>query len=425
MKKISLYFQIHQPYRLRRYRFFDIGNAHYYNDDYTNEEIFQRIANECYYPATRTIEELIENHDDFKVNFVISGLAIEQMEYHTPQLISDIRRLVDTGRVEILCEPYAHSISSLYDHTEFREQIKMMKAKINELFDVEPKVFCNTELIYDDTIGDIVSSMGFKGVIIDNAKHVMGWKSPNYLYSPYDNKKMKILVRNSFISDTITNDFSRYDSAYYPITVEKILDMIEDLPDNEKFVNLFMNYEIMGSIHRKESGIFEFFKALPQIAKNRNISFATASEIVDDNKTIGELSVSNPISSYGEEKNVGNWVGNILQQGAIRKLEEWGERIRSIEDNSILQDWLYLQASDHFYYMSTLGDYVNKFSPYKDPYDAFNNYMNVLSDLLIRAEEKCPNTIDTEELNSYQRTISNQDKEIDRLKKEIARLKNK
>lgn len=148
MKKISLYFQIHQPYRLRRYRFFDIGNAHYYNDDYTNEEIFQRIANECYYPATRTIENLIEKYDDFKVNFVISGLAIEQMEYHTPQLISDIKRLLDTGKVEILCEPYAHSIASLYDHIEFREQIKMMKAKIAELFDVEPKVFCNTELIY-------------------------------------------------------------------------------------------------------------------------------------------------------------------------------------------------------------------------------------------------------------------------------------
>lgn len=424
MKKISLYFQIHQPYRLRRYRFFDIGNAHYYNDDYTNEEIFHRIANECYFPATRLLQDLLKNSEDFKVNFVISGLAIEQMEYYTPQLISEIKKLVDTGRVEILCEPYAHSIASLYDHVEFREQIKMMKAKISELFDVEPKVFCNTEMIYDDTIGDVVSSMGFDAVIIDNAKHVMGWKSPNYLYSSY-NKKHKILVRNSFISDLITNDFSKYDSPYYPITVDKILDVIDKFPENEKFANIFLNYEVMGSIHHRESGIFEFFKALPQIAKNRDISFATASEIIKENKAIGELTISNPISSYGEEKNVGNWVGNILQQGAIRKLEEWGERIRSIEDNSILQDWLYLQASDHFFYMSTAGDYVNKFSPYKDPYDAFNNYMNVLSDLLIRAEEKCPNTIDTEELNSYQKTINNQDKEIARLKKELSKLKNK
>lgn len=425
MKKISLYFQIHQPYRLRRYRFFDIGNDHYYNDDYMNENIFQRISHDCYYPATRMFKDLLIEYPDFHFNFVISGLAIEQMEYYTPSLIYDLKQIIATGRVDILVEPYAHSISSLYDESEFKAQVQMMYRRIEDLFSVKPKVFCNPELIYSDDIARMANDLGFEAVFTDSAKHVLGWKSPNYVYSSKENNNVKLLLRNSYISDMIVRDFSNYSSQNYPITVNKIFNIINSLPDEEQFINIYMNYEVLGVIHHKSSGIFDFFKALPRLAPEYNISFTTASDIIDEYKSVGELGVMYPISCSGDEKSVNEWTGNILQQGVINKLNEWGERIRSIDDNSLLKDWLYLQASDHLYYMNTINNGGGEYSPYTSPYDAFNNYMNVLSDLLLRAEERCPSTIDTEELNSYQQTIKNQNIEINKLRKDIEKMTKK
>lgn len=424
MKKICLCFQIHQPYRLRRYRFFDIGNSHYYNDDYLNGDVFERIADSCYLPANRLLLELLKTYPDFSVSFSLSGLAIEQMEYYKPELIDSFRELVATGRVELLAETYAHSISSLYDEVEFRNQVRMQQTKLKELFGIDrSRVFCNTELIYSDEIASQVAAMGYEGIITEGAKHILGWKSPNYLYSSVSTPSAKLLLRNSSLSELITDHFSNYSSPEYPVTADKLLSRVKWLPEGEDFACLYMNYEVLGSMNRAESGIFEFFKALPQLAKDYGVGFTTPTQLIEDTKPVAPLSVAYPISWAGEEKSTNQWNGNILQQGAIEKLRLWGERVHALEDRQLLQDWLYLQSADHFYYMNTVNWGGHPFSPYTSPYDAFNNYMNVLSDLLLRVEEQAPSSIETEELNSYQKTIHAQDERIQQLEQEVKELR--
>ncbi|EWC91600.1 glycoside hydrolase family 57 protein [Porphyromonas catoniae] len=424
MKKICLCFQIHQPYRLRRYRFFDIGNSHYYSDDYLNEEVFERIADTCYLPANRMLLELLKAYPDFSVSFSLSGLAIEQMEYYKPELIDSFKELVATGRVELLAESYAHSISSLYDSVEFRNQVRMQQTKLRELFGVSPsRVFCNTELIYSDDIALELSALGYEGIITEGAKHVLGWKSPNYLYTSAVSPKTTLLLHNANLTELITSHFSNYASAEYPVTADKLLGRVKWLPEGEDFVCLYMNYEVLGVMNRPETGIFEFFRALPALAANYEVSFTTPSRLLDEEKSVGALSVAYPISWAGEEKSTNEWNGNILQQGAIEKLRAWGERVHALEDRRLLQDWLYLQSADHFYYMNTVNWGGHPFSPYSSPYDAFNNYMNVLSDLLLRVEEQAPSSIETEELNSYQQTIRAQDEQITHLENEVHQLR--
>lgn len=424
MKKICLCFQIHQPYRLRRYRFFDIGNSHYYTDDYLNEEVFERIADSCYIPANHMLLELLKTYPDFRVSFSISGLALEQMEYYKPALIDSFKELAATGRVEFVAETYAHSVASLYDPVEFRNQVRMQQTKLRELFGIErSRVFCNSELIYSDEIACEVAAMGYEGIITEGAKHILGWKSPNYLYDAVTEPRTKLLLRNAPLSELVTNHFTNYGSPEYPVTADKLLGRVKWLPEGEDFTLLYMNYEVLGAMHRRESGIFEFFKALPLLAPDYGVGFATPSELLDEHKAIAPLTVASPISWAGEEKSTNEWNGNILQHGALEKLRQWGERVHALEDRSLLQDWLYLQSADHFYYMNTINWGGHPFSPYSSPYDAFNNYMNVLSDLLLRVEEQAPSSIETEELNSYQQTIHAQDERIAALEAEIRQLK--
>lgn len=426
MKKICLCFQIHQPYRLRRYRFFDIGNEHHYSDDIQNAEIFSRIAETSYLPANRMLLEMLREHPELRISYCISGLAIEQMEGYGQQLIESFRELVATGRVELLAETYAHSLTSLYDPVEFRSQVRMQQRKLRELFGMQPsRVLCNTELIYTDEISAEARALGFEAVLTEGAKHVLGWKSPNYIYSSSTEPSIKLLLRNPSLSELISRDFSRYDAPEYPITADKLAGRVRWLPEGEDFTILYMNYEVLGSMHRAESGIFDFFRALPSIAKQEGVGFATPSELLDLHKSVGELSVPYPISSSGEEKSTNEWTGNILQQGAMEKLREWGERVRTVQDQTILQDWLYLQSSDHFYYMNTVNWGGGGFSPYSSPYDAFNNYMNVLSDFDVRVEKEAPRSIDVEELNSYQQTIKNQNLRIQELEQRLAQLSDK
>lgn len=423
MKKICLCFQIHQPYRLRRYRFFDIGNAHYYNDDYLNEEVFERIAESCYLQANRLLLELLKSYPELHVSFSLSGLAIEQMEYYKPELIESFKELVATGRVELLAETYAHSLSSLYDMVEFRNQVRMQQTKLRELFGVAPsRVFCNSELIYSDELAQELTQLGYEGIITEGAKHVLGWKSPNYLYSSAVAPSTKLLLRNAGLSELLTRHFSDYGSPEYPVTADKLLGRVKWLPEGEDFALLYMNYEVFGGMNRAETGIFEFLRALPQLAADYGVGFATPSQLLDTHKPVGALSVAYPISWAGEEKSTNEWTGNILQQGAIEKLRQWGERVHAVEDRRLLQDWLYLQSADHFYYMNTINWGGHPYSPYSSPYDAFNNYMNVLSDFLLRVEEQAPSSIETEELNSYQQTIHAQDERIAKLEAEVKRL---
>lgn len=423
MKKICLCFQIHQPIRLRRYRFFDIGNVHYYSDDYLNEEVFDRITDSCYFPANRMLLELLKTYPDFHVSFSISGLALEQMEYRKPELLESFRELVATGRVEFVAETYSHSISSLYDPVEFRNQVRMQQTKLRELFGVEPsRVFCNSELIYSDEIALELASLGYEGVITEGAKHVLGWKSPNYLYGSAVSPETKLLLRNAGLSELVTNHFSNYSSHEYPVTADKLLGRVQHLPEGEDFTLLYMNYEVLGEMNRAETGIFEFFRALPKLAADYGVGFATPSQLLDSQRPVGLISVAYPISWAGEEKSTNEWNGNILQQGAIEKLRQWGERVHALEDRGLLKDWLYLQSADHFYYMNTINWGGHPYSPYSSPYDAFNNYMNVLSDLLLRVEEQAPSSIETEELNSYQQMIHAQQERIAELEAEVKHL---
>lgn len=423
MKKICFCLQIHQPYRLRRYRFFDIGNEHYYNDDFQNEEIFQRVAEQCYLPANRMMLELLRQHPHFSISFSLSGLAIEQMEYYKPEILESFRELIATGRVELVAEPYAHSLTSLYDPVEWRAQILMQRAKIEELFGVSPKrILCNTELIMSDDIAQEAKNLGFELALTEGARHILGWKSPGYLYRSASAPDLGLLMRNSGITELITSDFTRYNSPNYPVTADKFLDRVCNLPEGEDIAFVCLNYEFIGNIHRSDSGIFDFFRALPAMSGRYGVGFATPSQILEEHTPVGEIALPLPISGSGEERSINQWMGNILQQGTVEKLQQWGDRVRAVQDRRILQDWLYLQSADHLYYMDTQGA-QSGFSPYSSAYDAFNNYMNVLSDFLLRVEEQAPSTFETEELNSYQQTIQNQDKIIASLQNQIASLR--
>ncbi len=429
MRVICFYFQIHQPFRLKTYRFFDIGNDHYYYDDFGNDDIITRIAHRSYLPANQMLLDIIKQYGkSFKVAFSISGTALEQLEQYVPEFIDSMKELAATGCVEFLSETYAHSLTSLEDPDEFAEQVKAHDKKIYELFGQHPKVFRNTELIYDDDISAMVQSLGFKAAITDGAKHILGWKSPNYVYSSAMAPKLKLLLKNSKLSDDISFRFSNPEWPSYPLTADKYIDWIDQLPQEEQIVNLFMNYETFGELQPRESGIFEFMKALPRFAADKGIEFMTPTEVVSRMKSVGELSVPYPMSWADEARDTSAWLGNILQQEAVKKLYSIGERVRLCDDRRIKQDWYYLQASDHFFYMSTKhsddGSVHSHYSPYDSPYMAFTNYMNVLSDFMIRVEEQFPESIGNEELNSLLLTIRNQENEIGQLKREVEMLRN-
>jgi len=425
MKTICFYFQLHQPFRLKRYRFFDIGNDHYYYDDFQNEEIMHRIAERCYIPANKAVLEMIKSSGGkFKVTYSISGTALEQMEIYAPEVIDSFKELAATGNVEFLTETYAHSLSSLGDPEEFKEQVKRHKDKIHSMFGVKPKIFRNTELIYSDDIAEQVYQMGFKGMLTEGAKHILGWKSPNYVYASSIEPQLKLLLKNDRFSEDLSMRFHDFTWSEYPLTADKYMSWIAETPESEQIINLFMNYEVLGSLHPAESGIFDFFKALPRFAADKGISFSTPSEVFNLLKPVDCLAVPYPMSWADEEKDAGSWLGNILQKEAFRKINEIGERVRLGEDRRIRQDWYYLQSSDHFYYMNTRHP-EGGFSPYDNPYDAFNNYMNVLSDFIARVNAQFPETIENEELNALLTTIKNQGIEIEGLQKEVDKLKKK
>ncbi len=428
MKTICFYFQIHQPFRLKRYRFFDIGKDHYYYDDFNNESILRRIVERSYIPATQALLDMIKTSGGrFKAAFSVSGVALEQLEIYAPEVIDGLKELAKTGSVEFLAETYAHSLASLRDTDEFINQVKEHSEKIKSLFGQKPKVFRNTELIYSDDISAVIASMGFKGMLAEGAKHILGWKSPNYLYCSCMNPNLKVLLRNYNMSDDFSFRFSNTQWSEYPLTAEKFIKWVASTPDTEQVVNLFMNYETFGEFQSRETGIFDFMKALPRYAEENQIAFSTPSEVIAQLKPVDEISVPYPSSWADEERDITAWLGNQLQSSACDKLYSISERVRLCGDRRLKQDWMYLQTSDHFYYMSTKhlsdGAIHSYFSPYETPFDAFTNYMNVLGDFITRVEAQYPSTIENEELNSLLTTISNQSQEIEALEEEVKKLK--
>ncbi len=423
MKNICFYFQIHQPVRLKRYRFFDIGQDHYYYDDFQAEEQVRHLVDQSYLPANRTIADMIRSSNGkFKCAFSISGVALEQFEVYAPDLIDSFRKLAKTGSIEFLAEPYAHSLASIYDEDEFEMQVKMHAEKIKSLFGKRPTTLRNSALIYSDDIGEKIFNMGYKTVLIEEAKHVMGWKSPNYVYSHSHQDQLKLLVRNVKLSEDIYMRFSNLSWSEYPYTAEKFIAAIKSAPKEEKIFNVWMGYESLGHVQTADSGIFDFMKAIPYHAIANDIGFSLPSELGKNKQVEAALSVPFPSSWWGHEKDVTPWNANDLQQEALRKLYSVGERVRISADQPLMQDWLQLQTSDHFRFMSHKESYG---SHYESPYDAFVNYMNVLSDFMERVKAQYPSTIDNEELKGLLKTISQQDKQIINLKKEIKNLKSK
>lgn len=428
MKAICFYFQIHQPFRLKRYRFFDIGNDHYYYDDFANDDIVTRIARRSYIPAAESLLRMIEQSGGkFRCAISVTGTALEQFEQYVPEFIDLLKKLADTGCVEFLAETYAHSLSSLMDPEEFASQVKVHDEKLHDLFGVKPKVLRNTELIYCDELAPQILAMGYKGVLTEGAKHILGWKSPNYVYSAATAPKLKLLLKNDKLSDDISFRFSTPQWDAYPLTADKYIDWIAETPMEEQIVNLFMNLETFGELQPRESGIFQFLEALPRFAAEKGIEFWTPSTAISKLKPVAELSVLHPISWADEARDTSAWLGNKLQNEAFNKLYSVSERVRLCDDRRLKQDWYYLQASDHFFYMSTKhmadGAVHSHFSPYETPFQAFTNYMNVLSDFIVRVEEQYPLSIENEELNALLTTIRNQAREIETLNKEAESMR--
>lgn len=393
MRSISLYFQVHQPFRLRTYRFFDIGADHYYYDDYQNKRIVRRIANDCYLPANEILLALINEFGSaFKVTFSITGTAIEQFQKYTPDVIESFQRLAKTGNVEFLAETYSHSLSSLNDVEEFKRQVNEHTLLMQKLFGVTPTTFRNTELVYSNSIADQVYDMGFKTMITEGAKQTLGWKSPNFLYCSAQNKRLKLLLRNYQLSDDIAFRFSQQSWSEWPLTAEKYVGWLNAVDPKQELVNLFMDYETFGEHQKAESGILGFLRAFPeQVIKSGKWTFLTPSEVAEKLQPVAAIDVPHAISWADEERDLTAWLGNHLQDEAYYSLYKVAGIMAHCTDEDLHRDWNYLQASDHFYYMCTKwfsdGSVHHYFNPYGTPYEAFLNYMNVLSDFLIRVKE--------------------------------------
>ena len=427
MKTICLYFEIHQIIHLKRYRFFDIGTDHYYYDDYENERSISDIAERSYMPALTTLGEMIrENGKYFKVAFSLSGVGMEQLEMHAPQVLEKLQELNETGCVEFLAEPYSHGLSSLVNEEAFAADVKKQCQKIKEYFGQEPKVLRNSSLIYSDDIGLQAAQMGFKGMLTEGAKHVLGWKSPHYIYNCALAPNLKLLLRDVKLSDDISLRFNNSEWEGYPLFADAYVNEIASHTEGSQIINIFMELSALGIAQPLSSNILEFLRAIPACAKEKGITFSTPTEICMKMKSVGALDVPDTLSWVDEERDVSCWLGNPMQREAFNKLYSVADRVRIANDKRINQDWDYLQASNNFRFMTTKPSNVGlDRGIYSSPFDAFTNYMNILGDFMSRVNSLYPEEIDNEELNALLTTIKNQGDEIAMKEKEILRLQTK
>ncbi|MBN1755073.1 glycoside hydrolase family 57 protein [bacterium] len=397
MVSVCFYFQVHQPYRLRKdYSFFDIGLNHFYEDEEANREICNKVSQKCYLPTNNLMLELINRFKGkFKVSYSISGLALDQFEKFNPEVIQSFQQLAKTGNVEFINETYYHSLSFLYSRAEFKRQVSLHKKKIKELFGYNPKTFRNTELIYNNELGKFIEGMGFSTLLSEGADHILGWRSPNFLYQPKDCYKLNLMLKNYKLSDDIAFRFSNRGWEEYPLTADKYARWIHNISGNGELVNLFMDYETFGEHHWQDTGIFDFMRALPgEILKHSDFQFITPCEARKYYTPVARINVPYYISWADLERDLTAWIGNPMQDSATEMAYALEKKVLASRNPDLISVWRRLLASDHFYYMCTKwfsdGDVHKYFNPFNSPYDAYLVYMNVLNDLKISLDRNAP-----------------------------------
>ncbi len=394
MVSICFYFQVHQPFRLRRYSVFDIGRNHNYFDEHKNQQIIHKIARKCYLPTNQIMLDLINRtNGKFKISYSLTGCVIEQFEKYAPEVLESFQKLADTGNVEFLSETYHHTLASIFSKKEFIAQVNIHQKRIKELFGQKPLVFRNTELIFNNELANTVQNLGFKGILAEGADHVLGWRSPNFLYTPKTAPKLKVLLKNYKLSDDIAFRFSERSWSEWPLTTEKYAAWVNSINGNGNIVNLFMDYETFGEHQWEDKGIFEFLKQLPyELLKHPDNDFATTSEAIKRYKPVAELDIHHIVSWADIERDLSAWLGNRMQQEAVKEIYALENDIKTFGSYALLNDWRNLQISDHFYYMCTKwfndGDVHKYFNPYDTPYEAFIAFMNILNDFKMRLKEE-------------------------------------
>ena len=421
MKNICFCFQMHAPYTLKRYRFFEIGQDHYYYDDMQTEDHVASLISTSYMPLCKTIAEMIRlSKGRFHCALSVSGIMLEMFEQYDPEMIDMLKELAATGCVEFVVTPYSYSLASVYSDTEALEQLQSPKAQVKQLLGVESTAACLTELLYSDEIAIQLHKMGFKAVMTEGAKHILSWKSPNYVYSSSAAPKLKVLLRNTNLSDELAFHFSDPAWHNFPMDAEKFANTLASQPEEEHVANIWVGAETFGIRQSATSGIFDFLKALPYFALEQGIGFMTPSEVAKKFAANDAIVAAHPLTWAGEAKDLSTYNGNDLQQEALNKLYAVAERVHLCKDKQLKRDWLILQDINYLHFMNHIDQGATQF---ESAYDAFINYMNILSDFLQRVEEQYPTTIENEELNELLKTIQNQEKEIEKLEKQLKEAK--
>jgi len=390
MASVCFYFQVHQPFRLRRYSIFD--QDHHYFDDYKNSEILRKVANKCYLPANQCIYDLIKRHEGrFKVSYSLTGVVLDQMQTWTPEVIGSFERLAATGCVEFIAETYYHSLSFLYSLEEFADQIALQQKKIRDLFGLSSRIFRNTELIYNNQVAAAAHKLGFRAVIAEGTDRLLGYRSPNFIYRP-PGVAIDLLLKNYRLSDDIAFRFSNRGWSEWPLTAEKFARWVDQVNGNGYTVNLFMDYETFGEHQWSDTGIFDFLYHLPaEILRHPDNDFKTPTEVVEAYKAMGEYDAPHMTSWADTERDLSAWLGNAMQSNALHEIYAIEGLVKAKGDAELLSDWRRLQTSDHYYYMCTKyfadGDVHKYFNPYESPYDSYINFMNVLDNIRARAKQ--------------------------------------
>jgi alpha-amylase len=393
MVSICFYFQVHQPFRLRPYTVFDIGKSDDYFFHEKNKEVLEKVAKKSYLPTNKLLLKMLRDNPQFKISYSFSGVILEQFEEYCPEVLRLFQELVDTNQVEVLNETYYHSLSFLYSKQEFKEQVWLHKKKMKSLFNFSPGVFRNTELVFNNELAKFIEDMGYNGILAEGADHILGWRSPNFIYRPVTCSKIKLLLKNYKLSDDIAFRFSNRSWQEYPLTVPKYAQWVNANNGNGNLINLFMDYETFGEHQWADTGIFRFLEALPEeLLKHPDNDFVTPSEAIKKYEPVAELDIHHLMSWADLERDLSAWLGNNMQKAALEKIYEIEKKVKLAQDKKLIENWRKLQTSDHFYYMCTKwfsdGDVHKYFNPYESPYDSFIAFMNIINDMNKRIEEK-------------------------------------